>query len=146
MLLGRRGCTVSDVTRGPCHTSWSTEGNRRTIDTPPSEGTEPSGKGKAGAQLRKDRGAPAFPRLSVSPRHPLTRPRELSASGLPLATGFAATSSAWAPLAMQLTYAARALIYALAERRPAKEPAQALDRLMTGPPGDGFTIGGTPRS
>jgi hypothetical protein len=34
------------------------------IDTPPPRElqTEPSGKGKAGAQLRKDRGVPAFPR------------------------------------------------------------------------------------
>jgi hypothetical protein len=35
------------------------------IDTPHPREQGPSEKGKAGAQLRKDRGAPAFPRRAV---------------------------------------------------------------------------------
>jgi predicted amino acid-binding ACT domain protein len=47
-------------------------------------------------------------------------------------------------LLMQLTLSGRVLVHAFAEAT-GQEPAQALDRLMMGPPSQGYTIGGSPR-
>jgi hypothetical protein len=67
--------------REACRTSWSTSASKA-HDRPPREPPKgPSKKGKAGDQLRKDRGSPAFPLWSVwsTTRRQLTPPRELLA-------------------------------------------------------------------